>query len=358
LLIRSKYLTTADRTIPMDMARKIQFLTLDIISTIGLGRSFGMLVADDDVDSYVESSEQGLLLGNTFMALGLAGLRQAPIIGPLIMPKPTDPSGPGKMVGSCFAVVDKRWDAAKSASSKGNRSDMLASWMNHGLSRDDLRSEAVEQIIAGSDTTASALRGIFLYLMTNPRVYTKLQKEFDEAVEQGRAPVSETGIITQTAVKQLPYLQAVIREGMRVWPPIVNLFPHDVPPAGDTIMVDGEAVFIPGGTEIGVSIQGMQHSKEIFGDDAKTFRPERWFEEDDDKLAAMTRTTDLIFGHGKWQCLGKAIAQLELGKTIFEVLRNFDLAVVNPSQPWKTKSPLGLFVINDMWVQVSKRNNK
>lgn len=57
----------------------------------------------------------------------------------------------------------------------------------------------------------------------------------------------------------------------------------------------------------------------------------------------------------RWTCLGKGITQLELGKTIFEVLRNFDLALVNPTNPWTTRSPLGLFLVKDQWVQVTAR---
>jgi len=65
--------------------------------------------------------------------------------------------------------------------------------------------------------------------------------------------------------------------------------------------------------------------------------------------------THLIFRHRRWQCLGKGIAQLEIRKTLYEVMRGFDLALVNPTRPWRTKAPLGLFVIDDMWVQVTAR---
>lgn len=299
----------------MDLSKKIQYLTLDIISTIGLGRSFGMLTEDCDVGDYVKNSAEGLLIGNMFMAIGLGGLRQAPFIGKFLSPTPHDKSGHGKTLGMCYKWVDERWATHE----QENRNDMLASFIRHGMTKDEVRTEAIEQILAGSDTTASALRGIFLYLMTNHRVYAKLRKEVDEAVREGRAPVSEEGVITTAAAKQLPYLTVVIREGIRVWPPVVNLFPHDVPPGGDTVVVDGKEYFLPGGTEIGVSEQGMHHSKEIFGEDAAAFRPERWFEEDKEKLARMIKTSDLIFGHGRWSCLGRPIAQLELTKTIFEV---------------------------------------
>ena len=65
----------------MDLSRKIQYLTLDIISTIGLGRFFDMLIEDHDVRDCVKNSEECLLIGIMFMAIGFGGLRQALFIG-------------------------------------------------------------------------------------------------------------------------------------------------------------------------------------------------------------------------------------------------------------------------------------
>lgn len=101
-LIRRKYISTDSRVIPMDLSKKVQYLTLDIISTIGLGRPFGMLLADADVDAYIQSSEEYLLIGNAFMAIGLRWLRQAAVIGRFLAPSPTDRSGFGKMLGLCY----------------------------------------------------------------------------------------------------------------------------------------------------------------------------------------------------------------------------------------------------------------
>jgi hypothetical protein len=72
-----------------------------------------------------------------------------------------------------------------------------------------------EQILAGSDTTAAAIRVILLYVMSHPRVYAKLQAEIDEAVRNRTAPASP-GVISDAEVRCLPYLGAVVREGMRV----------------------------------------------------------------------------------------------------------------------------------------------
>lgn len=316
-LIRSKYISTEQQIVPMERAKKVQYFTLDVISSVGLGRSFGMLLSDRDSQDFIKSSEEGLYMASVFMALGLSWLAHVPWVGRILAPSPKDPTGFGKMIATCFRYVDHR-----AADPTDDRSDMLASFIRHGIIGDELRTEAAEQVLAGSDTTSSAISGVFLHLMANPRVQRNLQREIDEAVQSGDSShLSASGIIPHERARQLPYLQAVIREGMRVRPPVVNIFSRNVPPGGDTVTVDGQSVFIPGDTCIGYSAGAMHHDKALYGDDAQSFRPERWFEKDVEKLVAMTRTNDLIFGDGKWQCLGKPVAMIELGKIIFEVRR-------------------------------------
>lgn len=308
----------------MDLSKKMQFFTLDVLSTVGLGKAFGMLAADEDVDDFVKAAEEGMLAANLFLALGLSGLAQMPIIGKFILPSPKDPKGMGKLVGNSYLHADQA--LARSTDAESASHSMLGSWIRHGITGDALKSEAAESIIAGSDTTAGALRGIMLQVMTNSRVYAKLQWEIDEAVERGLVP--EEGIIPTATAWQLPYLQAVIREGMRWWPSVTNLFPRDVPPEGDVVMVDGKEVFLPGGAEVGVSVLGMMHHEGTFGEDAGCFRPERWTEAEPERYVEMQRVSDLVFGYGKWACLGKPIALHELGKGIFEVSLYCDVAVV------------------------------
>ena len=79
----------------MDLAKKVQYFTLDVISSVGLGKGFGMLKSDCDVDSYLQSSEEGLAICNTALALGFAWLTQAPFIGKFIAPSPKDNNGRG-----------------------------------------------------------------------------------------------------------------------------------------------------------------------------------------------------------------------------------------------------------------------
>lgn len=122
--------------------------------------------------------------------------------------------------------------------------------------------------------------------------------------------------------QKLPYLQAVIREGLRRFPPITQLREREAPPEG-LVLPDGRR--IPGGTFVGLNAWGTQLDS-VFGADAHVFRPERWLPETYDgedggaaRLAAMGRVQELVFGHGMTRCLGIPIAMMNLNKMLVEV---------------------------------------
>lgn len=76
---------------------------------------------------------------------------------------------------------------------------------------------------------------------------------------------------------------------------------------------------MPEGTEIHMNVIAMMMNTEIFGADAEVFRPERFLECDDKQRNYMLKTIDLSFGHGRWLCLGKPLAIIELNKIFVEV---------------------------------------
>jgi cytochrome P450 len=166
--------------------------------------------------------------------------------------------------------------------------------------------------IAGSDTTASAIRMTFLCLLTTPLAYATLHKEIDDNIAAGKLSSS----VRDDETKTLPYLQAVIKEALRVYPAASPMLYKQVPKGGDTI----NGYTLPAGTQVGTNMLSIMRSKEVFGPDAGVFRPERWIEETNaDKLKLMTATWDLSFGCGKFYCLGKTLALMELGKVFVEV---------------------------------------
>ena len=188
--------------------------------------------------------------------------------------------------------------------------DMMASFIRHGLTEEELAGESLLQVVAGSDTTSATIRMVMLNLMISPPYYQKLQTEIDSAIAAGKV----SSPVQDSEAKRLPYLQAVIKEGLRVNPPASGIASKQVPRGGDVI----NGIFVPGGTQIGSSCYGMHHSKKIFGEDSDTFRPERWLEAEGDRLSEMTSTVDLVFHYGKTQCLGKQVALTELNKIFVE----------------------------------------
>jgi cytochrome P450 len=147
-----------------------------------------------------------------------------------------------------------------------------------------------------------------LCILTSPLTYRTLQAEI------GSATLS-TPVVRDEEARKLVYLQAVILEGIRMHPPPGGLLPRVTPPEGDTI----NGVFIPGGVEIGVNTWGIMRDEDIFGPDPEMFRPERWLGLPEARYAEMARVVDLTFGSGRFKCLGKSVATIELNKIIVEV---------------------------------------
>ena len=203
------------------------------------------------------------------------------------------------------------------------------------------------QILAGSDSTSSALRMTLLYLLTNPLAYRKLRAEIDDAVAGGA--ISHP-VITNAEALNLTYLQACIWESLRMWPPLVGLQSKKTPPGGESF----NGTFFPGGTEIARSPIACTRSKAVFGADAAIFRPERWIEASAETRERYHWQVDIIFGTGRFVCLGRNIAMMELNKVFVELLRNFDWAIADPMKIG-TVVTHGMHLYSDMHLVARER---
>lgn len=341
-LIERKYLSDGTAFRPVDLARICSYFTLEVIYTLAFGNTMGFLEHDADVYGYLENQKSMLPVFEWLSTLpALEKFLRTPWISKSIMPKKTDETG----VGLLFKFAEK----AVLERRANKRRDMLGSFLEHGISDQEAEQEAVLQIIAGSDTTATTIRMILFFIMTNPRVYRSLGDELDKAEQK-------TGLSTPVSdaeVRQMPYLGACIKEGLRMWPPVVGLMNKVVPPGGVQIL----GKFVPGGTCIGYSAWALHRKEQTFGADANTFRPERWLTGDKDErtLAEMDKVLDLVFGYGKNACLGKPIAQIEMRKTVAELVRRFDMSIVRPEKPFNSVNRNGLFIQDDMLVRFEKR---
>jgi cytochrome P450 len=134
-------------------------------------------------------------------------------------------------------------------------------------------------VFAGSDTTSISLNATYYNIIKNPRVQARLRAELDEA--HARGALSDPPSFAET--QALPYLQAVLKEALRMHPAVGLCLWRIVPAGGATLC----GQYFPAGTNVGVNGWVAHRNKEVWGEDADEFRPERWLESSEEKLKAM-----------------------------------------------------------------------
>ncbi|KAK1657049.1 cytochrome P450 [Colletotrichum godetiae] len=329
--------TYASQDKRFDFGLKAQYFTLDVISDLAFGKPFGDLASDSDVYDYIHTTEQSM--PNIVVAAVLPSLLHV-LSWPLLrrlMPSENDATGFGRLIRMAKEIAGERFGP-----SKKTRQDMLGSFVAHGLTQKEASSEILMQILAGSDTTATAIRATLLHLITNPRVLATLRAE----IERFRP---SWPVVKEAEARQMTYLQAVIKEGLRIFPPVVGQMSKEVPKGGDTF----KGVYLPEGTRIGYGAWGIFRRGDVWGQDADDFRPDRWLTADAETLRSMEATLELVFGHGKWKCLGRNVAMMELQKIFVELLRRFDLVLCDPTRPWKSLN-YGIFLQSQYWLRAYK----
>lgn len=167
-------------------------------------------------------------------------------------------------------------------------------------------------LVAGSDTTAIAMRTAIYYTLKNPWILRRLRGELDS--RNITYPISY-----KTAYYELPFCAAIVKEALRYHFPLIGLMERLIPESG-LELPDGKK--LPGGTVIGMQPDLIGCDKGIYGADADEFNPVRWLQapaETDEnyckRLKAMT-SADLAFGYGPRACLGKHVAEMEIYKFI------------------------------------------
>lgn len=126
------------------------------------------------------------------------------------------------------------------------------------------------------------MQSFFHYILSVPHILGHLQDELKNAITAGSIP--RDGNIEYTEALALSYFQACLKEAMRLRPAVgLNITRH-VPKEG--IELDG--VFLKGGTRVAVNGWVLHRNKDIFGEDADVFRPERWLE-DEERAKKMDR---------------------------------------------------------------------
>ena len=186
--------------------------------------------------------------------------------------------------------------------------------------RTELRSQIINILVAGRDTTACLLSWTFFLLVRHPRVLQKLRDEVSTTF-QGRTE------ITRSELRRMDYLQNVLKETLRLYPSV----PVNSRTAIRTTMlpVGGgpdlkSPVLVAKGEGVAYSVYSMHRRPDLYGMDAELFRPERWEEElpmNNDPVNA--KWGYLPFNGGPRICLGMDFGLNEAAYTVVRLLQRF-----------------------------------
>ncbi|KJR87486.1 cytochrome p450 monooxygenase [Sporothrix schenckii 1099-18] len=205
------------------------------------------------------------------------------------------------------------------------------------------KEELIEQVLnfmaTGHETTAGALTFATHELGRHPDVVAKLRRE---ALTLPAAP-------SFAEIDRLPYLDAVLRECLRVQTPVAGI-PRV---AQQDVVVAGR--FVPKGTTLMPIPAVLHRNTRLWGADAAVFNPDRWLA-DPGTGGAVDRDTYawVAFGHGPRACIGRALASLNVKVVLLALARHFTwesvhkgkLPVVNPSGQLR---PSG-----EVWLKVAR----
>ncbi|KAH5479181.1 hypothetical protein HBI52_224610 [Parastagonospora nodorum] len=209
-----------------------------------------------------------------------------------------------------------------------NRPDILTRIIDKkdeaGISDIQIAAHAADLLTAGSDSTNTAMGTVFYYLLKRSDIMQRLQAEIRSSVESYNE-------ITALSTNNLPFLIAVIREAMRIYPPVPLALPRIVPEGGDTI--DGR--FVPAGTGVSTHPFAACLDAKNF-EDPWIFRPERWLGKSEQNV----REASQPFSLGTRGCIGQNLAWIEMRTIVAKVIYAYDLKWLNPVMDWHRESQM------------------
>ncbi|KAL2422085.1 Cytochrome P450 monooxygenase cicH [Exophiala dermatitidis] len=345
-LLMTKLDGFATSGVSFDLGVWLQMYAFDVIGELLFSQKLGFLSSGTDV--------QGIM-ADIRVKIGYAGrVGQIPILDRILTKNPIflrlAPTHP--IVTFTLARMKERDTMTTGAGIQ--KPDFLARCFEAQAKFPDVVTDRMilvynsDNVGAGSDTTAISLRAIFYYLLKSPSSMRKLVTEIDIADREGRL----SDFVTWQESTRLPYLQACIKEALRMHPAVGLLLERYVPKGG--ISLAGH--YFPEGTILGINPWVTARDREVYGADADFFRPERWLEASDEQLLAMERS-NLVFGYGNRACIGKNISLLEISKLVPQLLRHYKFSFAFPNLDWKVAG--GWFVWQDGFqARISRRTDK
>jgi cytochrome P450 len=285
----------------LDIHEAMMRLTLGIVAKT---------LFDADVSHEAEDVDAALavLMGKFLRQAGMA------LLLPTWVPLPTSlllKRAVGRLDKVIYGIIEQR---RRSGQMSG---DLLSAFLQaqdeegNGMTDRQLDDEIMTLFLAGHETTANVLSWSLLLLGQNPEVERKLIEELDRVLG-GRVP-------TPADLPQLPYTDAVLRESMRLYPPVWVIGRRALAPFR---LGDYE---IPANTNMLIS-QYLMHRDARYFPEPQRFDPDRW-SASDPRAASLPRFAYFPFGGGPRVCIGAGFAMMEAVLLLATIAQKFKFQI-------------------------------
>lgn len=209
-----------------------------------------------------------------------------------------------------------------------------------GLSDENIRFQMVTFLAAGHETTSGLLSFALYFLVKHPNLMARAQAEVDEVLGMDTAPRFEH-------LAQLPYLERVLKEALRIWPPTPGWSRR---PLEDTVI--GGKYFVKRHQPLSVLPHMLHRDPKVWGEDPERFDPDRFAPE---AVAKLPPNAWKPFGTGARACIGSQFALTEAHLLLATMLQRFDLIEHDPSYQLQIKESLTLKPVG-FFIRARRRN--
>ncbi|WCJ28936.1 Cytochrome P450 94A1 [Euphorbia peplus] len=213
-----------------------------------------------------------------------------------------------------------------------NREDLLSRFIHSSSTSMEFKDEqhrikflrdiVISFVLAGKDTTSTALTWFFWLIAGNPRVAESIHGELSTVASS--APAGATPMLfSYDQLKKLDYLHAALSETMRLFPPVPINSRSTV---DDDVLPDG--IHVAKGWFADYSAYAMGRMERVWGSDCREFKPERWLD-CDGRYQPLDQFRFPVFHCGPRMCLGKDLGYFQMKAIVAAVMYEFEIVAVN-----------------------------
>ncbi|XVE54499.1 hypothetical protein DITRI_Ditri03aG0086600 [Diplodiscus trichospermus] len=228
--------------------------------------------------------------------------------------------------GCALEIIENKKKALEAETQcGGDAEDLLSRLLLAGHDEELVRDMVISFIIAGRDTTSSAMTWLFWLLSKHQNAEEMVVKEIVSMLGNGEK------CLDFEVLREMNCVKACLCESMRLYPPVAWDSKHAL---NDDVFPDG--TFVGKGDRVTYFPYGMGRMEELWGKDRFEFKPDRWFQKQGTENMLLKPVNPFkcpVFQAGPRVCLGKEMAFIQMKYAVVSILKRFKIRPVRRDQP-------------------------